>query len=151
MVQPTWFERDLPVLRAIVELDEELDGSHFRGEAIAEKTGFDEATVHRSLKALANNDPPYAKIQAATMVGPWMITNVTGHARREVGQWPSPKASVEEQVAAIKAAFEQAEDEAPDEPSKSKIRAAAETFKGLPAQIAEGVSTAILLKLTGLG
>jgi hypothetical protein len=28
VVQPTWFERDLPVPQAIVELDEENDASH---------------------------------------------------------------------------------------------------------------------------
>jgi hypothetical protein len=152
MVEPTWFERDLPVLRAIVELDE-APGRRgpIRGAEVARRTKFDEATVHQSLKALSLNDPPYADIKQASMAGAWMVSGVTGHARREVGQWPSPKTSVEEQVAALRAAFDQAADEAPDEASKSKIRAAAETFKGLPAQLAGAVSTAALLKLTGLG
>lgn len=150
MVQSTWFERDLPVLQAIVELDDESDTPWLEDEQVAGRTGFDVATVRRSLKALANNDPPYAEIGVASLAGDWEVKNVTGHARREVGQWPSPKTSVEEQVAALLAAFQQAEEEAPDEASKSKIRAMAETFKGLPAQLAGAVSTAALLKLSGL-
>ena len=150
VAQTTWFERDLPVLRAIVELDEESDNGYMGDDAIAEKTGLDVNAVRRAMKALAHNDPPFGEIEIASMAGDWEAHNITGHARRTVGQWPDPKTDVNEQVAALLAAFDTAADEAPDEESKSKIRAAAATFKGLPAQLAGAVSTAALLKLTGL-
>lgn len=151
MVESTWFERDLPVLRAVVELDEESVTGYIEEQAIAARTGLDIATVRRSLKALAHNDPPFGKIELASMAGDWWVQTVTGHARREVGQWPNPKTDAGEQIAAILAAFDQAEEKAPDEDSKSKLRALAASFKGLPVQVAEGVSTALLLKLSGLG
>ncbi len=47
--------------------------------------------------------------------------------------------------------MEQAEEDAPDEEAKSKIRQAAETFKGMPANVIGAVSTAVFLKFTGLG
>lgn len=54
MVKATCFERDLPVLRAILELDEEPGTFYISDEAIAEKTGLDVATVRQSFKALAS-------------------------------------------------------------------------------------------------
>lgn len=152
MVQATWFERDLPVLRAIVELDEEPDRFWVSDQDIVERTGLDPDTVQQALRALRYEDPPLAEFAVTKATGRIdMIKGITGHARRAVAQWPDPKTDAQEQIAAIVAAFEQAVDKAPDEESKSKLRALASSFKGLPAQVAEGVSTALLLKLTGLG
>lgn len=47
----TWESRDLPVLKAAVELCEE-SGRRLRPSAIETATGFDKDTVQRALRAL---------------------------------------------------------------------------------------------------
>lgn len=150
MVKETWFDRDLPVLKAIVELDEEESTYWATDDAVVEKTGLDLAAVRQSMKALGYNDPPFGEFGTGSMAGDWEAKNITGHARQVVGQWPAPKTESADQIAALLGAFETAEEDAPDEATKSKIRQAADTFKGLPANVLGAVSTAVFLKLTGL-
>jgi hypothetical protein len=55
-----WEKRDLPVLRAIVELTDEGEW-HMSAEQIAERADLDLATVRIALVQLANEHPPFFK------------------------------------------------------------------------------------------
>jgi hypothetical protein len=57
MVVDTWNDRDLPVLRAVVELDER-NGRPVTPEDVRFATGFDSHTVESALRALAGESCP---------------------------------------------------------------------------------------------
>lgn len=52
VAEDLWLSRDLPMLEAVAELEEEGQGHRWLGPLV-EKAGFDEATVKRSLNRLA--------------------------------------------------------------------------------------------------
>lgn len=84
----TWFGRDLPVLKAVVELCDErhlVDAKH-----VDERTGMEKDQVDAALRAL--RDAGYFT-KASGSMGRMIDTihGVTGEARREVGQWPTPE------------------------------------------------------------
>jgi hypothetical protein len=111
----TWEQRDLPVLRAIVELTDEgqwwIEAAH-----LAQRTGFDEITVQRALNALAAEDPPFFEYRDYSAVNEdgrrlGSIHAPSGHARRAVGTWPTANALVDRIIAGLNEAAEAEEDE----------------------------------------
>ena len=123
MVQDTWATRDLPVLKAVVEL---FDGGEWRvgGAQVAERTGLAEDVVQRAFFALANEDPPLFKyIDTSSLAGPeigW-VYEPSGEARRRVGAWPTPESLADRLVQAM----DQVAESEPDEEKRSKLRNAA--------------------------
>jgi hypothetical protein len=127
----SWTTRDLPVLKAAVELYEENGGGGVAPSAIAARLHIDEETVQRSLTALA----PYFE---GGLRGDDQVVNTgrpTSEARRAVGTWPSPQAQLERLIAALDHA---ANDESFDQEERSRFKQAILTLRGAAWQVAIG-------------
>ena len=106
----TWTVRDLPVLRAIVELYEET-GQIVSPNQIEAKTGLAAEVVQSALRALDSEQPPYVKkMQRYSSGHVVMIGAPTGHARRAVGAWPTAETIADRLVSAL----DEAADREPD-------------------------------------
>jgi len=111
----TWETRDLPVLKAIIELTEE--GIHYiKPQQIAERTSMDGATIQRALAALAEENPPFFDHREANSFGDpsrnfVVVSKPTGHARRTVGAWPTPDFLADRIIDGLERAAEAEEDD----------------------------------------
>lgn len=116
----TWTNRDLPVLKAAVELFDKT--GHVRADAIAQALEFDSETVQQALRALYTE--PYFRQGGATAWGGRRIIvgDPTSDAYRIAGKWPTPENLLERLVAALEAA---GEDEDVPEPERGKAKQAA--------------------------
>lgn len=132
MPDDTWTTRDLPVLKAAVELFEE-NGRGPRASDIAARTGFDEKTVQRGLRALYPE--PYFEegLEARRQIV--LVGTPTGDALRVAGQWPSPEAQLERLIGALEAA---ADDESRQPEERSRFKQIALSLRGVAYQIAIG-------------
>jgi hypothetical protein len=82
-----WDDRDLPVLKAAVELCDVDPFSQARDADIESRTGFDREKVQAALRALREETP--ALLQFEDGAGRIMSVRFpTGKARRRVGLWP---------------------------------------------------------------
>lgn len=129
----TWASRDLPVLKAAVELYEE-NGRGPRVSAIEARTGFDHDTVQRALRALYT-EPYFEQGKGSWGAGLLMVGTPTSAALRVAGQWPSPETQLERLIAALEAA---ADDDARPEQERSRFKQAALWLGGTASQIAIG-------------
>src|SRR6476620_9510343 len=101
MTDDTWTTRDLPVLKPAVELFEQ-HGHGPSASAIETRTGFDEETVQRALRALYT-EPYFDKgVEGDDQI--LIVGRPTSDALRYAGQWPSPEAQLERLIAALEAA-----------------------------------------------
>lgn len=129
----TWESRDLPVLKAVVELYEE-GGRGPKVSAIEARTGFDHDTVQRALRALYT-EPYFEEGKGAWGAGLLMVGKPTSAALRVAGQWPTPETQLERLVAALEAA---AADDARPEQERSRFKQAAFWLGGAASQVAIG-------------
>lgn len=107
----TWESRDLPVLKAVVELYEE-SGRRVHLSAIENATGFNKETVQRALRALYRE--PYFEEATGSFGGEILVVGEpTGKALRVAGQWPSPELQLQNLIAAFEAVA--ADDSRPEE------------------------------------
>ncbi len=117
----TWTNRDLPVLRAIVETYEETGHAMHPGP-IEAATGLPGTEVQAALRALNLEDPPFVtKMQRYASGHVSLIGAPTGHARRAVGAWPTAESIADRLVSAL----DEAADREPDEERKGFLRKAA--------------------------
>lgn len=133
MTQDTWTIRDLPVLKAAVDLYDQ-NGRTPRPSALEKATGFDHDTVQRALRLLYR-EPYFEKGTTASGGEIIFVGPPTGAALRVAGQWPSPEAQLERLIAALEAA---AEDEARPEQERSRFREVALWLGGAASQVAIG-------------
>jgi outer membrane protein assembly factor BamA len=133
MTHDTWHNRDLPVLKAAVGLYEEK-GRGPRVSAIEARTGFDQETVQRALRALYS-EPYFEEVRTASGVGFIVVGRPTSAALRVAGQWPTPEAQLERMVAALEAA---SDDDARPERDRSRFKQAALWLGGAASQVAIG-------------
>lgn len=84
-----WLSEDLPVLRAVRELEDRL-GAQFRADDVVEVTGFDRARTMQLLMRLARAGYLDAE-PLETMAGlrDVFVSGLAERGRRAVGQWPS--------------------------------------------------------------
>jgi hypothetical protein len=129
----TWESRDLPVLKAAVELYEEK-GRGPRVSAIAARAGFDEDTVQRALRVLYT-EPYFEDVRTASGAGFIVVGKPTSAALRVAGQWPTPETQVERLIAAFHAA---AEDESRPEEERSRAEKVGLWLAGALSQVAIG-------------
>ncbi|MBM2621191.1 hypothetical protein JIG36_37385 [Actinoplanes sp. LDG1-06] len=107
-----WITKDLPVLKAAVELCDEGDDTAATVGGIAERTGFTEAEVTKSLLRLDGEQPPFfGKMIRTFGSGVSHVFSPTGHARRAVQQWPQAEDKLEEIVKLLTALAEKEPDE----------------------------------------
>lgn len=131
MTKDTWTNRDLPVLRAAVDLYEKT-GREPRATSVEQATGLDHDTVQRALRALYRE--PYFEEPTEAFGGEIIFVGApTGAALRVAGQWPSPESQLERLIAALEAA---AEDEARPDQERSRFKQAALWLGGAASQIA---------------
>jgi hypothetical protein len=129
MTEDTWTTRDLPVLRAIVDLfEEEEDEGGIQPWEIQRRSGFDEATVRKALRML-NRQPYFEDAQVIANGEIWMVGAPTAEALRVVGQWPSPEVLLNRLIAELQRA---AEDEGLPDEERTKLRQTA-AFLGTAA------------------
>jgi hypothetical protein len=114
----TWTSRDLPVLKAVVEIYHTTGKTVISPGEIAAKAGFDQETTERAIRALYRQpylEPGHISWSGHTdAVGP-----PTGEALRVAGQWPTPENMLERLIAALEAA---GDDETVAEPERSKLK-----------------------------
>src|ERR1700739_3533940 len=115
-IEDTWTNRDLPVLKAVVQIYENTGKEMIRASEVANALGFDEDTTQRALRALYR-EPYFEEANRAwggeiVFVGP-----PTSAALRVAGQWPTPENMVERLIVAFEAA---AKGETLDEPERTR-------------------------------
>lgn len=120
-MEETWTSRDLPVLRAIVEVFERT-GRVMHPNEIVQQSGLTGDQVERALNALEGENPPFiTKLDRRASGGISLIGRPTGHARRAVGAWPSAETMADQIVQAL----EEAAEREPDTERKSWLRQSA--------------------------
>ena len=131
MTEDTWTTRDLPVLRAVVDIYERT-GDTVDADEIEAQVGLDKDTVQRALRAL--NTEPFFKDLTEVLQGEiFAIGAPTGHALRVAGQWPSPENLLERLIAALENA---ANDEQREPEERSKLKQTATVLGSLATQLA---------------
>ncbi|GAB4933527.1 hypothetical protein [Mycobacterium avium] len=102
-MEDTWTNRDLPVLKAAVELYNRT-GMPARASAIAQAAGLDEEITQRALRFLLRE--PFFEDKGTLRGGDQIIFvgAPTGAALRVAGAWPTPENMVERLIAAFEAA-----------------------------------------------
>lgn len=141
-VPPTWEARDLPVLRAILEVVEETGRTYVTPQQIVQRTTFDTTVVNRALDALAYADPPMLAKATRYPGGGYMhVGPPTERARRAVGLWPTPGDLADRIISALDHAAEYA---ATDE-DRGKIRKAASFLAGAGRDLLVQITTKALV------
>ncbi|MFI6534201.1 hypothetical protein ACIBHY_17200 [Nonomuraea sp. NPDC050547] len=112
-----WYERDLPVLQAIVLLKDESPGQPISRERVVEATAMDPDTVRRALYSLM--DEPYLETDGSLNDNHEYVKKVLGNGKRAAEFWPTPDNVAE----LLRDALLQAADREPDEEKRGKLRA----------------------------
>lgn len=131
----TWTNRDLPVLKAVVDIFEDDDEEEIEPLGIARRTGLELDAVQKSLRALRKH--PYFDDS-----GLWYddgncvyVGEPTADCFRAAGNWPSPQGLVDRLIAALDQAGDD-EDRLPEE--RSTLKKTALTLRGAAYQVALG-------------
>lgn len=146
----TWETRDLPVLKAIVEMTDE-GGLHIKPGAVAARTGLTQDEVEIAFAALAAEHPPFFSFADVTTMGStrrgigW-VYHPTGHARRTVGTWPTAEGMADRIIAGLERAAEAEE----DEEKRGRLRRTAAWFGGAGREILVEVAASAISKGMGL-
>lgn len=120
-MEDTWTNRDLPVLRAAVEIYDQ-SGQQASANELANVCGLDDDTVQSALRALYRQ--PYFEKGMANGAGDVLVVGKpTRDALRAAGQWPSPEIQLERLIESLVAAAD--DDSRPDEQRNSFRQAAA--------------------------
>jgi len=139
-VEPTWFDRDLPVLETTIALLEErgYPGAFVQVREIAERSGIDPGLVLTALAAMEHEYVSLRLLLSGDDPNPQMVTGVTAEARRAVGQWPSPETMADRLLAALETTVEQEDDPV----RKGRLRAAADAVAGIGRDVLVSVLSA---------
>ncbi|MGB8207378.1 MAG: hypothetical protein WCF69_07150 [Mycobacterium sp.] len=130
----TWTNRDLPVLKAVVEIYEATGRTMIGPREIAAKAGLDQEVTERAIRALYRQ--PYFEPGTNSFGGHYVgVGAPTGEALRVAGQWPTPENLLERLIAALEAA---GDDETVAEPERSKLKQIALGLRGAAYQVAIG-------------
>ena len=143
----TWFNRDLPVLDAIVQFLDEKGGLEIPDvNDIAERSGIEKAEVARAVLALEGVFIDLRKVMSGGDPGPWHIMAVSPQARLAVGQWPSPESVVDR----LSAGLADAADKEPDGERSGRLRQAASLLGGSVRDVAVDVAAAVISRQVGV-
>jgi hypothetical protein len=136
-----WENRDLPVLRAIVDEFEDGEADCVTVEEIMARTGFDRPTVGRSIQALEGGQPTF--VETDWGFGDYNVTvnRVTERARRAVGDWPTPEDLADRFIAAYQRAAYSAETDEQRNAMRRVASIVGETGRGLLVEVMARVLT----------
>lgn len=141
----TWADRDLPVLDAIVKyLDDAVGTLYPELRDIAELTGLEVKEVGKAALAL-QGDHLIELGQSAGGPGTWHVSNVSGDARRLVGQWPTAEQFVDEVAQRLLAAA----DEEPDPERRSRLRELASSAGDVARTVFVDVTASVISRQMG--
>ena len=147
VVKSTWFDRELPVLEATIELFEAKQNLGMVSVAeIAEHSGIDPNEVFSSLLAMRGEYVELRLVMAGGDPNPQAVVDVSSDARREVGQWPTPELLADRLAEAIRTAA----DTEQDTERKTKLRALAEAAGVVGRDLLVNVVTAATIGSLGL-
>jgi len=132
MTEDTLNSRDLPVLRAVVDIYEESGSYLTRASAIERRTGLEEE-VQRALRRLNSQPSFFEKVVDASGGQIIMVGPPNGDALRVAGAWPSPENQLRRLISALEGA---ADDEARAPEERSKFRQAASYLGSFATQVA---------------
>src|SRR5882757_7489349 len=118
MTEDTLNSRDLPVLRAVVDIYEESGSYLTRASAIERRTGLEEE-VQRALRGLNSQPSFFEKVVDASRGQIIMVGPPNGDALRVAGAWPSPENQLRRLISALEGA---ADDDARAPEERSKFR-----------------------------
>lgn len=133
MIADTWTDRDLPVLRAAVEIYDRT-GRNPSAAELGAACEFDQDTVQRALRALYR-EPYFEKGMNAFSGQILAVGPPTSAALRVAGQWPSPEVQLERLIAAFEAV---AADESRPEEERSRAAKIGLWLTGALQQVAIG-------------
>lgn len=128
-----WVTRDLPVLKAAVEIYDRT-GRNPSAAQLSAACGFDEDTVQRALRALYR-EPFFEKGMTDFSGQILAVGPPTSAALRTAGQWPSPEVQLERLIAAFEAV---AADESRPEEERSRAKKVGLWLTGALSQAAIG-------------
>ncbi|ORV91184.1 hypothetical protein AWC11_11295 [Mycobacterium interjectum] len=131
-MEDVWTSRDLPVLKAAVEIYDRTGG--IRPDAIERAVGLDPETVQRALRAL--HTEPYFRPEGtkSSFGGDILIVGApTSDAYRVAGAWPTPENLLERLITAFEAA---GEDNSRDEPERNRFKQTALWLGSAASQVA---------------
>lgn len=131
-MEDTWEPRDLPVLKAAVEIYDQTGRSPSAAE-LGTACGFDSDTVQRALRALYRVPFFEEGLSGGRGGGILAVGPPTGAALRVAGQWPSPEVQLERLITALQAA---ADDEERPEEERGRFKQAALWLGGAVSQVA---------------
>jgi hypothetical protein len=120
-----WYQRDLPVLQAIVQLKDENPGQPIPRKQVEGATGFDADTVRRAVHSLA--DEPYIETDGSLADFHEYIKRANGNGKRAAEFWPTPDSF----TTTVRDAILQAAEQESDPEKRTKLKA-------LGAWLAEG-------------
>lgn len=112
-----WYDRDLPVLQAIVQLKDERPGQPIPRADVAEMTGLDPILVKRAVVSLT--DEPYIVTDGTQVDRFEDIKSVNGAGKRAAGVWPTP----ENLADTVRDAILRAAEQEPDPEKRGKLKA----------------------------
>lgn len=135
-MRETWESRDLPVLRAIVDLFVDTGDAYIDVGSICRRSGLDNNVVQPALRALytepfLQEDGKRAKASGEL----YYVGAPTGNALRVAGAWPTPEALLDRLVRALETA---GDEEGRDDEERSKFKRAALWLSGVGSQVAIG-------------
>lgn len=139
MVTDRWTTRDLPVLTAVVEMNEEGDTAPLPGK-VAERAGVAPEDAKKALIRLARADPPYIKAAISWGDEAVRVTDIYERALRATEYWPTAESVANKMVTALYAASDRESD--PDQ--KGRLRKTAEWFGGAGRDFAVEVGAAVV-------
>lgn len=129
----TWETRDLPVLKAAVEIFDRK-GRNPSAAELGAACGFDKETVQRALRALYR-EPYFEEAMTAYSGQILAVGSPTSAALRVAGQWPSPEVQLERVIAALQAA---ADSDSFDDEERSRFKQVVLTLRGVAGKVAIG-------------
>lgn len=144
-MENTWANRDLPVLDAIVKYLDEAAGAAFPElRDIADLTNLPIADVGKAALAL-ESDHLIELGKNAGGHGTWYAKQVSGDARRLVGQWPTAEQFVDEVAQRLR----DAADEEPDPERRGRLRELASSAGDVARNVFVDVTSAVITRQMG--
>lgn len=145
VMENTWAARDLPVLDAMVKYLDEAAGASF--PELRDISGLVELEVVEVGKAaLALESAHLIELgKSAGGHGTWYVKQVSGEARRLVGQWPTAEQFVDE----VAQRLQDAADEEPDAERRGRLRELASSAGGAARTVFVDVTAAVISRQMG--
>jgi len=147
MVRNTWEKRELVILEAIANYEDETGDSVPNLKRLVELSGLDAKTCSVGLKALITAQPPLVAATDASTFGGWDVLEIDllERGRRAVGQWPNENPANE----LLELLRERVESAATDE-ERGRWKTALDVLKALPGKALTEVTIALIKREAGL-